>query len=661
MRVFLVVLLSVFLAAPSFAKKKAKTESFTGLEQVTDNQNLTLSLDQDDFSQDLNNGPINLSFLLNASSLIKSGIYPTSFKTEIYAVNDDASKDLLTIYRPTIFSSKKAQNLVFDLPLLNLVKTSELEINLYDTNNSLVAIFKANIEVENPSSTVFSAVPDSDCTGVFGECHLEYILQNIHFVGKRAKDIQTTVEKNLDGSYLVNLPLSKSNKAQKIINRINGNSNPGTNSNLNLEFDGTNLFVVAEDGTKTQVAAQGPQGEAGEPGSVGPSGPQGPQGATGVGVTGAAGATGAVQYNVGGALTADTANFFWDTVNGTLNIGGNATPIAVDTKLHVETNVGGQPWAYFRDNALLFGLFIKGLTGRGAHIQASGGDSLILSSHRTDNPDIVIDTAGRVGMGTFNPASKLQVNGEVTISTTSPVLHFNDTDAGSSRPRIQVNNNNSFYLYGDDSFAPQRYHFMSSFSNGRTNDATLRVHGDTATSGASWDTYIELKHDGTQGQINTDLGDIDMIPESAQVFVHHHSSNGRVQLNSYDGSIEIVSGDNNGSYIDFKGNSQVGEDFRGRITYVSNQSDGYMGFLTYNGVSSTAQMVITENGNVGVGPNLYSPQRTLHIDDLMRIQPRSTAPSSPALGDVYVDSDTNELCFYNGTVWVGLVAAGACS
>ncbi len=64
------------------------------------------------------------------------------------------------------------------------------------------------------------------------------------------------------------------------------------------------------------------------------------------------------------------------------------------------------------------------------------------------------------------------------------------------------------------------------------------------------------------------------------------------------------------------------------------------------------------NKRLGVGTNI--PQRTVHISDLMRLEPRSAAPSSPSLGDIYVDSDTNELCFFDGSSWVGLVAAGAC-
>jgi hypothetical protein len=54
-------------------------------------------------------------------------------------------------------------------------------------------------------------------------------------------------------------------------------------------------------------------------------------------------------------------------------------------------------------------------------------------------------------------------------------------------------------------------------------------------------------------------------------------------------------------------------------------------------------------GNVGIGTT--SPARKLHISDVMRLEPRATAPVSPAEGDIYMDSSDHKLKVYDGTTW----------
>lgn len=81
--------------------------------------------------------------------------------------------------------------------------------------------------------------------------------------------------------------------------------------------------------------------------------------------------------------------------------------------------------------------------------------------------------------------------------------------------------------------------------------------------------------------------------------------------------------------------------------------------LSSNKIVTQSNVFVVLGGKAGIGTP--SPARTLHINDTMRIEPRSSAPSSPSLGDLYVDSDSSELCFYNGSGWIGLAGGGACS
>ena len=62
-----------------------------------------------------------------------------------------------------------------------------------------------------------------------------------------------------------------------------------------------------------------------------------------------------------------------------------------------------------------------------------------------------------------------------------------------------------------------------------------------------------------------------------------------------------------------------------------------------------SRMTIASSGNVGIGTS--SPERKLHINDVLRLEPRSSPPSSPSAGDIYFDSDDNKLKCYDGTTW----------
>ena len=72
---------------------------------------------------------------------------------------------------------------------------------------------------------------------------------------------------------------------------------------------------------------------------------------------------------------------------------------------------------------------------------------------------------------------------------------------------------------------------------------------------------------------------------------------------------------------------------------------GYLRFAT-DGVE---RVTIDPNGNVGI--DTTNPQRPLHVNDVLRLEPRATAPSSPSAGDIYFDSIDNRIKVYNDTIW----------
>ena len=61
------------------------------------------------------------------------------------------------------------------------------------------------------------------------------------------------------------------------------------------------------------------------------------------------------------------------------------------------------------------------------------------------------------------------------------------------------------------------------------------------------------------------------------------------------------------------------------------------------------------------GVGTMSPQRNLHINDAMRLEPRPTAPSNPSKGDIYMDDSDNTLKYYNGTSWENVSGSSSSS
>ena len=54
-------------------------------------------------------------------------------------------------------------------------------------------------------------------------------------------------------------------------------------------------------------------------------------------------------------------------------------------------------------------------------------------------------------------------------------------------------------------------------------------------------------------------------------------------------------------------------------------------------------------GNVGIGT--ATPARVLHVNDIMRLEPRTSPPLNPSEGDIYMDATDHKLKVYDGLMW----------
>jgi len=89
----------------------------------------------------------------------------------------------------------------------------------------------------------------------------------------------------------------------------------------------------------------------------------------------------------------------------------------------------------------------------------------------------------------------------------------------------------------------------------------------------------------------------------------------------------------------------------GQSAFITTTGDGLNG-VSAVGISFQTTGIkfrVLSNGNVGIGTSF--PARTLHVNDVMRLEPRNTAPGTPSKGDMYFDGVLNKLRVYDGTTW----------
>ena len=125
---------------------------------------------------------------------------------------------------------------------------------------------------------------------------------------------------------------------------------------------------------------------------------------------------------------------------------------------------------------------------------------------------MTLKSTGQVGIGTASPQHRLDVNGAARFSAAAgPNVIIHDTNGSSDRPGIQFTNNSSHFIAGDD-LSNESFGFYSAFGNQRANDAILTIHGNTQGTTGTWNRYLALTHDGTDGRISTDTGALLLNP-----------------------------------------------------------------------------------------------------------------------------------------------------
>lgn len=69
------------------------------------------------------------------------------------------------------------------------------------------------------------------------------------------------------------------------------------------------------------------------------------------------------------------------------------------------------------------------------------------------------------------------------------------------------------------------------------------------------------------------------------------------------------------------------------------------------GFNTTTPTLFVGGSDHRVGIGTTTPARKLHVNDVLRLEPRSSAPPNPSEGDIYMDSTDHKLKVYDGTSW----------
>jgi len=323
-------------------------------------------------------------------------------------------------------------------------------------------------------------------------------------------------------------------------------------------------------------------------------------------------------------FSSTTKNQFLIRASGGVGIGTTATPELLTVAGNVKAD------SFIGDGA--------GLAG----IASLSGDQ------NFDSGTLFIDsTNNRIGIGTTSPTGRLHIasagavdlvleadtnnigedqNARIILSQDGGSVTSVIGLEGDSDSAFTGSKENGFYLMtrANATEAPRTFQVSASGAN----DFTIHTNANVGVGMDSAAQRLSVAGNILVGKNNTDS------------FLH---GGGNIAMSS-DGDILIVAdaNDTDGAAaagdIIFGSGSSVNTDTSRDFTYAD-------AFPARN-----EHMRVTGAGKVGIG--ITAPARNLHVKDVLRLEPRSSAPPSPGAGDMYIDSsDSNKLKVYDGTTW----------
>jgi len=252
---------------------------------------------------------------------------------------------------------------------------------------------------------------------------------------------------------------------------------------------------------------------------------------------------------------------------------------------------------------------------------------------QSNPPHSYIIPEGNVGIGTDTPTDKLHVNGSFRVES-NPMTHLFFVDASTDRIGIGTGSPAAMIHARVEGNAAQWYEAITSnYSFWKAQLNFMRARGTAAgreiVQNNDWIGSLEYKGwDGGTYRTGARLyAIVDGSPGSNDMPARF------IFATTPDGS----------------GSPQDRFTLYGTTGMVVNEPGLDYDFRVESTGNTHLLFVDASSNYVGIGTS--TPQRALHINDVMRLEPRTSAPGGAAAGDLYFDSTIGKLMCYDGTTW----------
>lgn len=267
-----------------------------------------------------------------------------------------------------------------------------------------------------------------------------------------------------------------------------------------------------------------------------------------------------------------------------------------------------------------------------------------LWDRNTDDLRVWSGSAWNVVQGAIGSPDMLGINSTADVTNrlalSSTASLFNHNGAGH---QLKVNKNTA----GDTASLLFQTGFSGRAEMGTAGNDNFAIK--VSDDGSAWNNAMVLMAANGRVGLGADNPDYNLHVRGGSAYAALEDSNG-VLGGSMSAALRMFAGGTEHGQVGFPGTTSGTmylRNLQGNLFLEADTRDLEAGSFIRLAVDGD-EMIRVEASAVGIGTS--TPARSLHVDDVMRLEPTS-APASPAAGDIYFDSATSKLRCHDGTQW----------